>query len=190
VIARQNISPAVIVGILSRAGPNNESLAGELIEEFRRGRSALWLSAQIVAAILTIGLREIRAHRLVALSGVVTGLALLWCFISIAALLLVRAGFPHAAHWHWWHVLLVCIVGFAHTGVSGWVVGRVHRSHRPAAVFSFAASVLIVSALELPLLYRFAPSVFFGTVVPLLPELIMIVIGAPVPILIGGLSDR
>lgn len=181
--ARENITTAIIVWLLSRVGPNNEALASDLLEEFRRGRSVLW---QVVAAIATVGWQEIRAHTLIAISGIVTGLVLLWCFIAIAALLLVGAGFPHGAYWHWPHVLLLCIVGFAYTLLSGWIVGRVHRVHRAAAVLSFVASALILPVLELPLLYWLAPSVFFGTVVPLFPMLILIVIGAPIPILIGG----
>lgn len=190
--APQSRASAMAVWLLSRVGPGNssESLAGDLVEERRQGRSVLWLWTQVFAAIAIGAWQEIRTHKLVAMSGVVTGLALLWCFAVLETLLLTSAGFPHAVHWHWPHRLVLLAVGFVYTVVSGWIVGRVHRTNRLAAVFSFLASVLIVPVLELPLLYWLAPAVFFETVVPLLPmNLIATLIGAPVAILMGGFWD-
>ena len=189
----QSRAPALVVWLLSRVGgrgSSSESLAGDIVEEYRRGRSASWLWTQVLAAIAIGGWQEIRTHKLVAMSGVITGFASLWCFAVLATLLLTSAGFPHAEHWHLPHRLVLLAVGFTYTVVSSWIVGRVHRTNRPAAVFSFLASVLIVPVLELPLLYWLAPAVFFVTVVPLLPlTLITTVIGAPVAILMGGFWD-
>ena len=184
---------AMAVWVLNRVGTGNwnESLAGDLVEEHVTGRSSLWLCTQVLAAIAIGTWRDIRAHKRVAISGIVTGLASAWSLLTLATRLLIDAGFPHAADWHRLHGLAVVAIGFACAVASGWIVGRTHRMHRPVAVFSFLVTVPIVSAIELPLLYWFAPSVFFGSLVPLLPMvLITNLIGAPVAILIGGFWDR
>jgi hypothetical protein len=131
-----------------------------------------------------------RTQKLAAISGAVTGLASLWCFTVLATTALIRYGLVvHAVDWRWPHYIFLFIVGFACAAASGWVVGRVHRAHRTAAVFGFLVSVLIVSMVELPILYWFAPSVFFSTIVPHFPFfLIVSIIGAPLSILFGGYS--
>jgi hypothetical protein len=120
------------------------------------------------------------------MSGAVTGLACLWGFAALATLLLTSAGFPHAVNWRWPEGLLLFAVGFLYTGLSGWIVGRAHRAHRPAAVFSFLVAVLMTPLLELPLLSWFAPSVSV-TISRMLPILLITtLVGAPVAILAGG----
>jgi hypothetical protein len=172
---------------VSGSETSTESLTGDLLEEYRRGRSAWWLWTQVFAAIAITSWREIWAHKLAGMGGIVTGFASLWCFATLATLSLTRIGFPHAADWRWPQGFVILAVGFGYGVISGWIVGRLHHLHRIAAVFSFLAAALIAPMIELPLLYWFAPSVFFATVVPMLPmALVATYIAAPVAILIGG----
>ena len=185
----QRRTPAMIAWLLSRVG-SGEWLVGDIVEEHRRGRSSLWLGTQLCAAIVIGAWKEIRTHRLIVMSGIATGFASLWCLAALATLLLIRVGFPHAVDWRWPQGLVVFAVSLVYAAVSGWIVGRVHRTQRVAAVFSFLISVLIVLVVELPLLYWLAPAVFYVTVVPMLPmALIATYIGAPVAILTGGFWD-
>src|SRR2546425_2422723 len=69
-------------------GERNESLAGDLIEEYQRRRSRAWYWKQVVSAIALEAARDIRAHRLLALRAVVTGFAAL----SACSWLLTRFG--------------------------------------------------------------------------------------------------
>ena len=109
------------------------------------------------------------------------------CLGTLATFLLLNAGFPHAVDWRWIHRLAIMTVGFTYALASGWIVGRVHRKHRAAAVFAFVASIWLLAALELPLLYWVAPPFFLATVVPLLPMLLVgIGLGAPIAIIVGG----
>jgi hypothetical protein len=111
----------------------------------------------------------------------------LWCLGTLATLLLINAGFPHAIHWQSEHRLTIVVMGLTYTVASGWIVGRVHSTHRAAAVFAFVASVWFLAVLELPLLYWLVPAVFSVTIMPLLPMmLVMTGLGAPVAIMIGG----
>ena len=132
--------------------------------------------------------QNMRTQKLVAISGAITGLASLWCFTVLATMALIRYGLMvHAVDWEWPHYILLVITGFVCASASGWVVGRLHRAHRAAAVFGFLVSVITISMIELPILYWFAPSVFFSTLVPHFPFFVIVsIIGAPASILFGG----
>jgi hypothetical protein len=81
-------------------------------------------------------------------------------------------------------------LGLLYTATSGWIVGLLHRAHRVAAVFSFLFSVLLLSIVELPLLYWLAPAVFFSTIVPHLPFFLVSIVGAPISILLAASIER
>lgn len=59
-------------------GSASDSLAGDLLEEFRSGRSLSWYWRQVLAAILVSGLRELRGRRSI------FGFALLWSALTPA----------------------------------------------------------------------------------------------------------
>lgn len=63
-------------------GDQNDALIGDLLEEFRNGRSAGWYWRQVSTAIAFASLREIRTHWLVVLfAGLWTIPArAMWCF--------------------------------------------------------------------------------------------------------------
>jgi hypothetical protein len=173
--------------VLRRVVPDAEFLMGDLREEYARGRSRAWLWMQVLAALLIGAWRETLVHRRAAASAALTGLASLWCLWGLSIWLLLRpAAFPHAVDWQWEHRLSLSVVGAAYAFSSGWIVGRMHQAHRTAAVCGFAASVIVVSAFELPLLLWLAPNVFFVTVVPQLPMLLVASMFAPIPIVLGG----
>ena len=64
---RHRTPPRLAVAFLNRFGPNDDGLAGDLIEEFEAGRSRLWFWKQVVLAAFGETLRpdrEIRPLRL------------------------------------------------------------------------------------------------------------------------------
>ena len=186
----QRREPFLAIWLLERTAIKDcvESLTGDLIENYETGRSAASFWTQMLAVVFVCVWQKMRTQKLVAISGAVTGLASLWCLTVLGMMALVRYGLMvHAVDWRWPHYILLFIIGFACTAGSGWVVGRLHRAHRTAAVFGFLVSVFIVPTVELPLLYWFAPSVFFSTIVPHFPFFLVVsVIGAPLSILFGG----
>ncbi len=66
-------------------GRRNDALAGDLLEEFRNGRSTRWYWRQVLAAIAIGGGREIVNHRMVLL------FAAAWSMLAPAWLLAVAA---------------------------------------------------------------------------------------------------
>jgi hypothetical protein len=60
--------PRLAVALLNRLVPENEPLAGDVLEEFRARRSRLWLWRQVLVAVACAALsrkREVRPLRLV-----------------------------------------------------------------------------------------------------------------------------
>jgi hypothetical protein len=136
-------------------------VAGDLAEEFRAGRSAAWYWRQAGGAIAAAIGRDIRTSPLVPLRAIVTG----WIALTILANahqrlvdVIDRLLLPEVTAWHasWmitsqiWVVYRV-VLWFVVTAVTGWVVGRVHRRHRAAAVLAMAAAYVVQTAYYLAL---------------------------------------
>jgi len=82
---RQTDPPSAATWILEHLtpGPRNEALAGDLLEEFRRGRSIGWYWRQALAAVLVRSFVEIVNNRFVML------FAALWSMLTPAWLLFI-----------------------------------------------------------------------------------------------------
>jgi hypothetical protein len=68
--------PSLATWLLERFihGEENEALAGDLLEEFNRGRSARWYWYQVLVAMLAAFSKELRAHWIAILfAAVVSG---------------------------------------------------------------------------------------------------------------------
>ena len=50
--------PAVATALLMRLGPDHESVVGDVLEEYRAGRSRSWYWRQALAVILAVSMRE------------------------------------------------------------------------------------------------------------------------------------
>jgi hypothetical protein len=155
------------------SGPEREALAGDLCEQYQRGRSAGWYDAQVLWAIVAGAVYDAGQHYLLAIRAVVIWYVLAW----ITADLAVNA-YGLFGLWIWnWTV--------AHDwDVVGWIVARLHRRH-VAAVMLTCTTAMVVYALTSPT--RLWPIVFAQT--PFLANIhyALAVFGAPVSFLIGGL---
>jgi hypothetical protein len=151
---RSSRPPIVATWVLTHFGNRNEVLAGDLIEEYRRGRSAAWYWRQVVVALLVGGGKEIRTHKLLTVRALVTGWAALIFSSYLITIPLYKLywrvlgglGLRPLRFW-WWHyytypvVLVPCIGGF----LSGWLAARFHRTHRVAMVSIYVISVLLTA---------------------------------------------
>jgi len=159
---RSSQPPIVATWVLTRFGNGNEVLAGDLVEEYQRGRTAGWYWRQVLVAILVGCGHEIRTQKLLTMRAVITGWAALILYGYLISLplyklysrVLMALGLGPLRFW-WWHyytypiILVPCVGGF----LSGWLVARFHRTCRVTMVTVYAVSVLLTS---LPEIFRLA----------------------------------
>jgi hypothetical protein len=137
--------PALATSLLDLLCNENEALAGDLLEEFRRNQSIGWYWQQVLMAVLIRLSKDLRAHWVLAaraiLIGAVTGglFSFVWTESGCEGLL-IRASalvLPEAtARWPCFYVryFLIC-------AVSGWVVARTHRVCTAAMVLAYTTAV-------------------------------------------------
>jgi hypothetical protein len=180
-------APALATVLLNRLGPRDESLVGDLHEEYATGRSRAWFWRQVMAAMAFGATREIRRAPGRTIVAVATG----WVVAAPVFLLGDRiapglAGF----FWQWrqqaayadgvWWPFYICalLVTYGGFGLSALVVARVNPN-RPAMLLAYVASTftaLAVAGLVLEvLIIRYAaiplPHPLFYAVFSTLPFL-------------------
>jgi hypothetical protein len=146
--------PAIARFLLERLGPRDQSLVGDLYEEYAAGRSRTWFWRQVFASVAYGALADIRCAPVRTSFAVASG----WAIATAVFLLGDRiadglAGFfwhwnRHTAYVNdvWWPfyigALLVTYTGFA---LSAMVVAQMNR-HRPAMLLAYVASTFIALA--------------------------------------------
>jgi hypothetical protein len=75
---RSSRPPALATKLLERlvSGPFAEALRGDLIEQYRQGRSASWFWRQVLIGVFSSVLRDIGSHKLFATGSAVAGIAI------------------------------------------------------------------------------------------------------------------
>jgi len=193
---RSSQPPGVATWVLTRFCNTNEVLAGDLAEEYQRGRTVAWYWRQVVVAILVGCGNEIRTHKLLTVRAVITG----WAALILSGYLislplyklysraLVALGLGPLRFW-WWHyytypiIFVPCVGGF----LSGWLVARFHRTYRVAMVTMYVISVALAG---FPEFFRLATnSVNNSRFVPYLLNYSLIEGLFVVSILLGGLRS-
>ena len=195
---RSSHPPVVATWLLERlrSDQENESLIGDLMEDYGRGRSNAWYWRQVLAAIVVSSCDEVLAHVVIAIKAMVTGWAAQFMLQYVAWGLLNR--------FHLWlplHDKLYLFFGYGFaTSVtwlilwtpiwigSGWLVGGLYRSRWASMVLVFSTSVLVWKLLRLPgtirLLFNAAGNSRY------LPELVVELMGLILPsvyVVLGGL---
>jgi hypothetical protein len=136
------------------SGPDNETLLGDLAEQYQRNGNTMWYWRQALKAIPVSLFKEIRAHKWIAARALLTGwVVLMICEIMIPPLMRKFYYFRLAGYYvpHFWEIVPPLLSG----ALSGWVIGRFHRSQRTGAVLLFAVAFIFMG------LWWFAKSFVF-----------------------------
>jgi hypothetical protein len=149
---RSSHPPVVATWVLTRFCNRNEVLAGDLAEEYQRGRTVAWYWRQVLVAILVSFGNEIRTNKLLTVRAVITGWAALilsgyligfplyrLCSRAMVALGLGTVWFWSLHYYTYPRMFVPWFGGF----LSGWLVARFHRTNRAAMVTMYAMSVLV-----------------------------------------------
>jgi hypothetical protein len=161
------VAASPLAAWVARHAIADQALAGDLLEERNRGRSALWFWRQLTIAAAMEGLQLVREHKVLTLRAMVVGWAVIWLGTAlggdhlspwIRGLVLqhlVAAAsnqaftsppFPYLRGL--WLLDVLAYVPIAAVYVlAGWIVGRLHRA-QGALVVAFALAVLVRAFVE------------------------------------------
>jgi hypothetical protein len=153
---RDQEPPRVATWLAQRlvSGPRGESLLGDLIEQYRQGRSGIWYWRQVLAAIVVGAVHDLAAHKLLALRTLTIG----WTLYYLLSFPVTWAG-GIAENWlsqqvilcapdsfwcqFWRNQFSVELLIYVAAAVSGGILARLHRKYWVAMLSLFAASVLL-----------------------------------------------
>jgi hypothetical protein len=172
------------------SGPDNDTLLGDLDEQYVEKNSARWYWRQIMGGIVISFFKEIRGHKWIAGRALLTGWMVWFAFVKISppiSLWIAISSFKEVRGLNWVFLFFgnrtvlsfvdalyaPLLVGI----VCGWIVAHFHRNHQTAVVLLFAASFIL----------RYLPLAVSEVLTPHLYEnFAMVVISAAVGILLGG----
>jgi len=142
--------PALATWLLEhiRFSNTGEALAGDLLEEFTRGRSAAWYWRQVLLAIVVGFGKEVRIHWILAIRAtmigltVSTGVSMLLLFLIVPLHkhgIIALDSVPRFVPW--------VLTSFLSGTISGWLVAFLHPNNRGAMLLTFAGALLIWSSM-------------------------------------------
>jgi hypothetical protein len=129
---------------------NADALAGDLLEEYNRRRSAAWYWRQVLIGIVTSCASEVRHHRLLATQAIVITWAAGYGALLLGRWLVVEF-FMHGVLQPALALWVICLLGAL---VSGLIVALLNRRHRNAVLLTSAATLLGWGLLESILLNK------------------------------------
>ena len=171
--------PALATALLELIPPRTSAgLVGDLIEEYRNGRSRTWYWQQTIVALMMSAFREGREHKLQASSAIVLGYL---CGASLCYFTTSAAGKFVGPYTVVGAYLLFLPLGFVSATASGWIVSR---SHSRAMVLVWAMFCLIASVVALAVY-----ALFLVDRMPLPMAVVVLTVNfiTPIGVLAGGL---
>jgi len=145
-------APRLSISLMRRLDVS-DALVGDVVEEYRRGRSRGWYWRQVIVAILVSARQDVRRRKLHAAGSVITG----WTILLVLFLLGDRVADGMAYRfWGWtrplgyglgvWWPLQVSAVVVSYSGfaLAGWAVVRLARGHAAGAMLAYVTSILAV----------------------------------------------
>lgn len=140
--------PRLASWLLRRFGvpERNESLMGDLEEEYCSGRSLAWIWKQTAVAILTTNARAVAQNKLLTLRAVAAGWLVLLNGLLVYAVFRPPATYPPSGFEKLIPYVFQAVLFAGIPWVSGWAVARLYPGERVAMVCTFAVSLLPLDA--------------------------------------------
>jgi hypothetical protein len=155
------------------SGTDNDVLLGDLAEQYREKDSVAWYWRQVLSGIVVGAFKEIRAHKRIAVTALLTGWGM-WAlyvtlilpsltpfFLKDSLGLSIQPSDPVGTAWSaFWAPVLIqanraqpfsfvfaVALPFIVWTLCGWLVARLHREHQTGMVLLFAGSILLMDLL-------------------------------------------
>lgn len=141
--------PVLATKLLERlvSGPFAEALRGDLIEQYRQGRSPSWFWRQVLIGVFASVLRDIGSHKLLAAGSAAAGIAI-YLLSSFPVNWLVR----FLASLGWLRIesrlRIADLLGDLACMIIGWAVFRLSTRRRFTKVCLYSAAVLFFEAVH------------------------------------------
>lgn len=158
--------------MLERFGPADEALYGDLLEDFRAGRSSWWLWRQVALAIVVSLPQTLRSRLRPSIEQAVLTAALIvlvsFCAV-VAGNLVHRLAFPFD---RWLPgptepTLVIAAASLVAAVIAGRVISHLHERHRVLAVVAFGATATLAVIARLSLV---VPAADVEILIPSLPR--------------------
>ena len=180
--------------------PKRESLAGDLDEQFARGRPAFWYWRQVLSAILIGVASDVLEHKRLALQSVMIMLTIVVPWVETTWALYLRVSETWVYAWvNSSNVLFelwipfgggLCLMWCVGSAASGWVNARLGGNHRSAMVVATALAQIPLALwwsspvwLHAGMISRVGPKLW----VPNYIWAVVVLVGMPVCTVLGGL---
>lgn len=147
-------APAVATWLLERFCAD-DGLAGDLMEEFRGGRSLTWYWKQAVVAVLVYPISQIREHKWLAVRAIATGLAIWYVLNTMFLKGVVWPRMDTAVLRAMYFGLMYALWMF-----NGWTIAKLHRPYSTAMVLAYVLWSFVASV---PPVYAHALSAIDGS---------------------------
>jgi hypothetical protein len=146
-------SPFIAAWLLDRFGadPQLDAVAGDLLEQYRLGRSRLWYWREVITAITVGTSTAFRDHTLVMLRALVIGWVVTYMSTWISGPLVYSIMARLIENWYAYNIPFVTglLIGGPWCVSIGWIVAQCARQCRIPAVLSFAMSFLLLGLISL-----------------------------------------
>lgn len=116
------------------------AVAGDLLQEYRKGQSTLWYWKEVVCAVCAYSAATIWEHKWLTARAIATGYVFYW--------IVVRTVMRDLVH-PWWNgvapAALYPLVAYLPWLLNGWLIGRLHRPYSTAMVTAYAVWLIVRS---------------------------------------------
>lgn len=116
------------------------AIAGDLLEEYRKGQSTRWYWKEVISAVCVYSTSTVWEHKWLTVRAIATG----WLFFSIV----IRAGMRDIVH-PWWDAVappaLYPCIAYVPWLLNGWLIGRLHRPYSTAMASAYAVWLIVWS---------------------------------------------
>jgi hypothetical protein len=136
---RSGHPPAVATWLLERFCAD-VALAGDLVEQYREGRSVTWYWKQAIAAVSVYSVSQILEHKWLAIRAIATGY-LFWYFLNNMFLHGVLKPVMDTSALR----VAYIFIGYVFWIANGWIIARLHRPYSTAMVMAYVLWAIVAS---------------------------------------------
>jgi hypothetical protein len=136
---RSEHPPVVATWLLERFCAD-VALAGDLVEQYREGKSIRWYWKQAIAAVSVYSVSQILEHKWLAVRAIATGYVIWYLLNNMFLHGVLRPVMDDGAL-----RVAYIFIGYAFWIANGWIIARLHRPYSTAMVMAYVLWAIVAS---------------------------------------------